>query len=86
PPGAATGVLLAVADGDDQAAAAGRQVGDRVGLFLRVDDFASTVRRMDAAGVRFLEAPRSEPYGEVVVFLDIAGNRWDLLGPTLRGG
>lgn len=86
PPGAATGILLAVADGDEQAVAVGHQVGDRVGLFLRVDDFAATVRRMEAAGVRFLESPRSEPYGEVVVFVDVAGNRWDLLGPDPRGG
>jgi hypothetical protein len=27
-------------------------------------------------------SPRVEPYGRVAVFLDIAGNRWDLLGPA----
>jgi hypothetical protein len=36
---------------------------------------------MIAAGVRFVTAPRRESYGEVAVFLDIEGNRWDLLGP-----
>ena len=86
PPGAATGLLLAVADGDEQVAAVGHQVGGRVGLFLRVDDFGSTLRRMEAAGVRFLGPPRAEPYGEVVVFVDVAGNRWDLLGPDPRAG
>jgi hypothetical protein len=35
---------------------------------------------MRAAGVEFAEEPRSEPYGRVVVFADVAGNRWDLLG------
>jgi len=30
--------------------------------------------------VRFVTEPRDESYGTVVVFLDIAGNRWDLLG------
>lgn len=34
------------------------------------------------AGVRFVTEPRTEPYGRVAVFLDVEGNRWDLLGPT----
>jgi len=82
PPGAQTGILLAQADGERQAAAVGNQMAGRVGFFLRVDDFDAAVDRMTAAGVRFLTAPRTEPYGRVAVFLDIAGNRWDLLGPT----
>jgi catechol 2,3-dioxygenase-like lactoylglutathione lyase family enzyme len=81
PPGAETGVLLAQADGDDQAAVVGQQVAGRVGFFLRVDDFDAAHERMTAAGVEFVSPPRTEPYGQVAVFLDIAGNRWDLLGP-----
>ena len=81
PPGAATGILLAQAEGDEQAQVVGRQFAGRVGFFLRVDDFAATHRRMTDAGVTFLGTPRTEPYGQVAVFLDIAGNRWDLLGP-----
>jgi len=81
PRGAATGILLARADGDQQVQSAGRQFAGRVGLFLRVDDFQSTYQRMVDAGVTFVSAPRSEPYGQVAVFLDIEGNRWDLLGP-----
>ena len=80
PPGAATGILLARADGADQAAVIGSQVAGRVGFFLRVDDFDAAYRRMVSAGVQFLGEPRSEVYGRVVVFRDIAGNRWDLLG------
>ena len=80
PPGAATGILLAQADGADQTAIVGRQLAGRVGFFLRVDDFDAAFRRMTAAGVEFLGEPRSEVYGRVVVFRDIAGNRWDLLG------
>jgi catechol 2,3-dioxygenase-like lactoylglutathione lyase family enzyme len=80
PPGAATGVLLARADAD-QARAIGDQVAGRVGFFLRVDDFDAARSRMLGAGVRFVTEPRTEPYGQVVVFLDLAGNRWDLLGP-----
>jgi catechol 2,3-dioxygenase-like lactoylglutathione lyase family enzyme len=80
PPGARTGILLAQADGE-QAAVVGRQFAGRVGLFLRVDDFDRQYERMRTAGVEFAEEPRNEPYGRVAVFLDVAGNRWDLLGP-----
>ncbi|MEY2591482.1 MAG: hypothetical protein QOJ67_3466, partial [Acidimicrobiaceae bacterium] len=80
PPGAQTGILLARADGDDQASVVGRQAGGRVGFFLRVDDFEATYERMVAHNVEFVSSPRSEPYGRVAVFVDIAGNRWDLLG------
>ena len=82
PPGAATGLLLALADGEDQAAVVGNQTAGRVGFFLNVPDFAAACARMTAAGVRFLGAPRTEPYGQVAVFLDIAGNKWDLIGPA----
>ncbi|OLT43096.1 extradiol dioxygenase [Saccharomonospora sp. CUA-673] len=82
PPGAQTGLLLARADGDRQAAAVGDQFAGRVGLFLRVDDFDAAFNRMVAAGVEFVTKPRTEPYGRVAVFLDVVGNRWDLLGPA----
>jgi catechol 2,3-dioxygenase-like lactoylglutathione lyase family enzyme len=81
PPGARTGLLLARADGGAQSAAVGRQAAGRVGFFLRVEDFDAAHARMSAAGVEFVTEPRTEPYGRVAVFLDIAGNRWDLLGP-----
>ena len=84
PAGGATGILLARADGDHQRGAVGQQFAGRVGLFLRVDDFDATHARMIAAGVTFVRPPRTEPYGKVAVFLDIAGNRWDLLGPRLQ--
>jgi catechol 2,3-dioxygenase-like lactoylglutathione lyase family enzyme len=80
PPGAQTGLLLAQADGPEQQSIVGNQVAGRVGFFLRVDDFDATYERMTAGGVEFLGEPRTEPYGRVVVFRDIAGNRWDLLG------
>lgn len=82
PPGASTGLLVARADGPTQAAAVGNQFGGRVGFFLRVDDFEASRRRMADAGVEFVGQPRDEPYGRVVVFVDVAGNRWDLLGPV----
>ena len=86
PPGAHTGILLAQADGTRQSERVGDQVAGRVGFFLRVDDFASAYDRIRAAGVTFVTEPNTEPYGRFAVFVDISGNRWDLLGPaSVRG-
>jgi len=82
PPDAETGLLLARADGDHQRSAVGTQVAGRAGFFFRVEDFDAVYDRMVSAGVEFVTEPRSEDYGHVAVFLDIAGNRWDLIGPV----
>jgi len=74
-------LLLAKADGADQAAAIGNQTGGRVMLFLETDDFERDYEAMRANGVVFLETPRHEPYGSVAVFEDLYGNKWDLLQP-----
>ena len=85
PPGSReTRILLAVASGEVQQAAVGHQAGGRVFLFLHTDDFYRDYRRYLAAGVRFLENPRAEPYGIVAVFADPFGNKWDLLQPNGR--
>jgi catechol 2,3-dioxygenase-like lactoylglutathione lyase family enzyme len=81
PPGAQTGFLLARADGAEQEVAVGNQFAGRVGLFLRVDDFEPAYRRLLERGVTFVTEPRTEPYGRFAVFVDVCGNRWDLLGP-----
>jgi len=80
-PGGQTGILLARADGEQQAADVGNQTAGRVAFFLRVDDLEEAYARLVSAGVRIIREPRSEPYGRVAVFLDVVGNRWDLLGP-----
>ena len=82
PRGATTGILLAKADGGPQVESLGRQFAGRVGMFLRVDDFPATYARMISAGVRFVSEPRNQSFGRVAVFLDLEGNRWDLLGPA----
>ena len=82
PQGAETGILLARADGEQQEAIVGSQTGGRVGFFLRVADFDAAYERMLSAGVTFVSPPRDEAYGRVAVFVDISGNRWDLLGPA----
>jgi catechol 2,3-dioxygenase-like lactoylglutathione lyase family enzyme len=77
-------LLLARAASDTQRARIGDQTGGRVFLFLHTDDFAADHARYVAAGVRFIEQPRTEPYGTVAVFEDAFGNRWDLLEPATR--
>jgi catechol 2,3-dioxygenase-like lactoylglutathione lyase family enzyme len=81
PPGAETGLVLARADAPEQATVLGRQAGGRVAFFLRTDDFQAAYERVVSAGVHIVRQPRSEPYGQVAVFADYLGNRWDLLGP-----
>ena len=79
PRGAQTALLLAQADGDEQLAAMGHQVGNRVGFFLQVDEFEATYERIQSFGVEIESPVRRESYGNVAVFRDIAGNRWDLI-------
>jgi catechol 2,3-dioxygenase-like lactoylglutathione lyase family enzyme len=78
--GAGGELLLARAATPEQERAVGNQSGGRVFLFLETDDFPRDYARMQAEGVRFAGDPRQEPYGSVVVFLDLYGNKWDLIG------
>jgi catechol 2,3-dioxygenase-like lactoylglutathione lyase family enzyme len=79
PKSAQTAFLLARAVGDKQTAAIGEQGGGRVWLFLQTDNFARDHAAMLAKDIRFEEPPRDEPYGQVAVFCDPFGNRWDLI-------
>jgi uncharacterized glyoxalase superfamily protein PhnB len=82
PPGSAgCTLLLAKAANDAQRAAVGNQTGGRVFLFLHTDDFDRDYNQMQQAGIEFIESPRQEAYGKVVVFADLYGNRWDLIEP-----
>jgi catechol 2,3-dioxygenase-like lactoylglutathione lyase family enzyme len=73
-------ILLAKAATDEQKSRIGNQTGGRVGFFLHTDAFDTDYERMKAAGVIFIDAPRTEEYGKVVVFLDLYGNKWDFIG------
>jgi len=79
-PGSGVRLLLAKASGTEQTAAIGNQTGGRVGFFLTVRDFSEMSLHMQRNGVLFEGEPRTEPYGKVIVFQDLYGNRWDLLG------
>ncbi|WP_423223160.1 VOC family protein [Candidatus Amarolinea aalborgensis] len=75
-------LLLAQAATPEQLAHVGNQTGGRVFLFLHTNDFWRDYHAMQAHGVKFAEEPRLEPYGRVVVFFDLYGNKWDLVQPN----
>jgi catechol 2,3-dioxygenase-like lactoylglutathione lyase family enzyme len=82
PPGpAGASLLLARAATTEQRAHVGNQTGGRVAFFLETSDFWGDYRHMQSRGIKFTEEPRDEPYATVVVFLDLYGNKWDLLQP-----
>jgi catechol 2,3-dioxygenase-like lactoylglutathione lyase family enzyme len=79
-PGGGSDLLLARAINADQSAAIGNAGGGRVCFFLHTDNFWRDYDLIKSKGVAFTEEPRDEPYGWVVVFLDLYGNKWDLVG------
>ena len=72
-------LLLAQPSTPEQAALIGGQGAGRVWLFLHTDEFDADIAHLQSHGVRLTETPRQESYGRVVVFLDLYGNRWDLI-------
>jgi predicted enzyme related to lactoylglutathione lyase len=72
-------LLLAKAATPEQLSRVGNQTGGRVFLFLETSDFWNDYNHMQSRGIQFTEQPRQEPYGWVVVFLDLYGNKWDLV-------
>ena len=75
-------LLLARAVGEEQASRVGNQTGGRVSFFLYTDDFWRDYRAYREKEVVFVREPRTETYGTVAVFVDLYGNRWDLLEPS----
>ena len=73
-------ILLARAATEAQGSRIGNQTGGRVGFFLHTDTFDADYARIQAAGVVFIDVPRTEDYGKVIVFVDIYGNKWDFIG------
>jgi catechol 2,3-dioxygenase-like lactoylglutathione lyase family enzyme len=81
PSGDGGALLLARASTPAQVALVGAQGGGRVWLFLHTDDLDAELAHLRAHGVRLTEEPRQESYGRALVFLDLYGNRWDLVEP-----
>ncbi len=72
-------ILLARASDNEQLKYVGNQTGGRVSFFLNTDDFLGDFKKYSSKGVQFLREPSETDYGTVAVFLDLYGNRWDLL-------
>lgn len=77
-------ILLAKAANEEQLKSIGNQSGGRVFLFLHTDDFWRDYKKMRSKNINFMEIPREEIYGTVVVFEDLYGNKWDLIEPKLK--
>ncbi len=73
------GLLLAKAREGEQEQCVGHQTGGRVAFFLYTDDFHRDYASMKKAGVDFIGEPRRESYGNVIVFRDLYGNKWDFI-------
>ena len=72
-------ILLAKAANDQQRSAIGNSTGGRVGFFMYTTSFTETYEKYSSRGIEFIESPRLEAYGQVVVFKDLYGNKWDLI-------
>ena len=72
-------VLLAKANNESQLNAVGNQTGGRVFLFLYTNQFEEDYKNMLLNDIEFIEKPRQEKYGKVVVFKDLYGNLWDFI-------
>ena len=72
-------ILLARAATDQQRATIGNSTDGRVGFFMYTTNFDETYENYKARGIEFIEQPRQEAYGQVVVFKDKYGNKWDLI-------
>ncbi len=82
PPGSECALLFARAATDEQAACIGNQAGGRVILFLYTDNFERDYNRYRSNGIEFIRHPHDEEYGRVAVFVDLYGNKWDLIQPS----
>ena len=86
PPGIAScSLLLARAVGEEQISRIGNQTGGRVFLFLHTDDFKRDYAHLLSENITIVRGPSDEPYGQVLVFADLYGNLWDLIGPSVPG-
>ena len=77
-------ILLAKAANEQQKAAIGNSTGGRVGFFMYTTNFVETYESYKSKGIEFIEQPRQEAYGQVVVFKDKYGNKWDLIESHIK--
>ncbi|NVO20167.1 MAG: VOC family protein [Bacteroidetes bacterium] len=75
-------LLLAKAVTDEQERFIGNQSGGRVFLFLNTEDFERDYNSLVEKNVTIVREPTKEIYGKVAVFMDLYGNKWDLIQST----
>lgn len=73
-------LLLAKAATEEQKSRVGNQTGGRVFLFLHTDDFERDYENLRQQAITIVRGPSVEEYGQVLVFEDLYGNLWDLIG------
>jgi catechol 2,3-dioxygenase-like lactoylglutathione lyase family enzyme len=73
-------LLLAKAATEEQKSRVGNQTGGRVFLFLHTDDFERDYENLRQQAITIVRGPSQEEYGKVLVFEDLYGNLWDLIG------
>jgi catechol 2,3-dioxygenase-like lactoylglutathione lyase family enzyme len=78
----ACSLLLAKADNETQRKFIGNQSGGRVFLFLTTDNLERDYESLIQRKVSIVREPSEEPYGKVLVFEDLYGNKWDLIQPS----
>lgn len=79
PKGGECSLLLAKAADDEQRKFIGNQSGGRVFLFLHTTEFNKDYQNLIANNITIVRETISEPYGRVCVFVDLYGNKWDLV-------
>ena len=73
-------LLLAKAVNEEQRMFIGNQSGGRVFLFLNTDNFERDYNNLVENNITIVREPINEAYGKVLVFMDLYGNKWDLIG------
>lgn len=72
-------LLLAKAANAEQLSRVGNQTGGRVFLFMYTDNLKEDLDRLNQHQIKIVRGPVTEPFGDVVVFEDLYGNKWDLI-------
>lgn len=72
-------LLLAKAVTEEQKKFIGNQSGGRVFLFLNTEDFERDYNNLVEKNITIVREPTNEIYGKVAVFMDLYGNKWDLI-------
>ena len=73
-------VILSQANSKEQNESVGNQTAGKVFAVIKTDTFVQDVARMMENGISFVRGPEVAPWGKVVVFKDLYGNLWDLVG------